>query len=96
MAFFDRFRRKKEDPEIARRLRLRSGGRIADGAVFDIGTDFSGSETHIFYSYTVNGVEYQSSQYLDQDQLARPHDYSPGAHVTIRYDPHQPGNSLVV
>jgi hypothetical protein len=96
MALFDRFRSKKQDPEIARRLWLRRGGRIADGAVFDIGTDPAGSETHIFYSYTVNGVEYQSSQFLDQDQLTRPHDYSPGARVTIRYDPHQPGNSLVV
>jgi hypothetical protein len=94
-ALFDYFRRKKVDPEIARRAILLRAGRIADGAIFDIETDANGT-TVIFYSYTVNGVEYESSQYLDSGQVLHLGDYSPGATVTIRFDPHQPVNSLVV
>jgi hypothetical protein len=96
MAFLDRFRRKREDPELGRRVRLLRGGRIAEGSVIDIGTDASGEVTHIFFSYNVSGVEYESSQYLDQEQRARAEDYAPGARVVIRYDPHQAGNSVVV
>jgi len=93
---FDYFRRKKVDPEIGRRAILLRAGRITDGAIFDIETDTNGSTTLIFYSYTVNGVEYESSQYLDSEQVLHLGDYSPGATVTIRFDPHQPVNSLVV
>ena len=92
---FDYFRRKKEDPEVARRVKLLRSGRIADGAVIDIDNDANGA-TLIFYSYTVSGVEYESSQYLAPDQLARKSDYSPGANITVRFDPHQPVNSVVV
>jgi hypothetical protein len=97
MSFLDRFRRQKEDPEMKRRARLLSAGRIGEGSVLDIRSDAaSGAITQIFYRYTVNGVEYESSQSLDPAQQQREVDYAPGAHVTIRYDPHQPANSIVV
>ena len=82
---------------MKRRARLLSTGRIAEGSVLDINSDAaSGALTQIFYSYTVNGVEYESSQSLDAAQQQRAADYTPGARVTIRYDPHQPFNSVVV
>ncbi|HEX8180257.1 MAG TPA: DUF3592 domain-containing protein [Pyrinomonadaceae bacterium] len=90
------FRRKQANTEAARRARLLRTGRIAEGTVIDIGNDAQGTVTHIFYSYEINGVEYESSQSLEDDQLARPAAYAPGAHVTIRYDPRQPANSVVV
>jgi hypothetical protein len=97
MALLDRFRRKKEeDGEVMRRARLLLTGRIAEGMVFDVSTDDSGEVTHIFYSYNITGVDYESSQSLNHAQRRRPSDYAPGAHVTVRYDPHQPGNSVVV
>jgi hypothetical protein len=96
MGFFDRFRREKEDPELARRSRLLAAGRITEGSIFDISTDAAGVVTHIFFSYTIAGVDYESSQHLEDLQRARPDDYAPGARVVIRYDPHQPGNSVVV
>ena len=97
MSFFARFRRQKEDPEMKRRARLLSTGRIAEGSVLDVRNDAaSGELAHIFYSYTVNGVEYESSQSLDPLQQQRAADYMPGARITIRYDPHQPFNSVVV
>ena len=97
MPFLDRFRRKKEDPEAARRARLLSTGRIAEGTIVDIGGETpSGAFTHIFYRYNINGVDYESSQTLNDEQQRRPTEYAPGARITVRYDPHQPGNSVVV
>ena len=96
MGIFNIFRRKKRDDEAARRAELLRTGRITDGSIFDIITDQTGAITQIFYSYTINSVEYEASQALDAEQLRRQADYFPGAHVTIRYNPRQPGNSVVV
>jgi hypothetical protein len=96
MGIFDIFRRQKKDGEAERRARLLHAGRIADASVFDIVTDESGGITQIFYNYTINGVDYEASQLLDPAQRLRQGDYFPGARVTIRYNPHQPGNSVVV
>ena len=96
MPLLDLFRKKKVDVEALRRTRLLQAGRITDGVVMDTGNDDSGSVRQIYFSYEVSGVEYESSQLLDSDQRLREADYSPGAHVTIRYDPQRPGNSIVV
>ncbi len=48
------------------------------------------------YNYTIAGVDYQSFQHLDAEQLSRKHDYLPGARVQLRYDPQRPANSVVV
>ena len=97
MPLLDRFRRKKDDPEMARRARLLSSGRIAEGSIVDIGgeTD-TGTFTQIFYRYEISGVEYESSQALSHEQQQRQMEYAPGARITVRYDPHHPGNSIVV
>ncbi|MEA2172621.1 MAG: hypothetical protein QOD00_213 [Blastocatellia bacterium] len=96
MAISNWFRRKRVNAEAERRARLSSAGRITDGAIIDTISDDAGAITQIFYRYTVSGVDYESSQLLDQEQQRRPLDYAPGAHVTVRYDPHRPGNSIVV
>jgi hypothetical protein len=90
------FRRKKADPEMERRTRLLQGGRITEGVVFDTGNDDAGAIRQIYFHYEVSGVEYESSQLLDDDQRRREASYAPGARVTIRYDPQRPGNSVVV
>lgn len=90
------FRRKPDNTEAARRTRLLRAGRIADGTIIDIGANADGQVTHIFYAYEINGVEYESSQLLAPEQLAHANDYAPGARITIRFDPHQPTNSIVV
>lgn len=82
---------------MARRARLLLTGRIAEGTIIDIGDETSsGAFTQIFYSYNISGVDYESSQILDREQQQHPLDYAPGARITVRYDPHQPGNSIVV
>jgi hypothetical protein len=95
MSFLSRFRRQKEDPEVARRAVLLRAGRLGEATV--LGTDVDGDgHTMLSYSYTVGGVDYQAFQRLDGEQLLRPDDYLPGASVTLRYDPRRPANSCVV
>ena len=95
MSLLDRFRRKKEDPEVARRALLLRAGRLGDATV--LGTDVDGDgHTMLSYSYTIGGVDYQAFQRLDAEQLLRTHDYLPGARVVLRYNPRSPANSFVV
>jgi hypothetical protein len=95
MSVLARFRRKKEDPESARRVLLLRQGRIGEATV--LGTDVDGDgHTMLSYSYAVGGVDYQAFQRLDGEQLLRENDYLPGASVALRYDPHRPANSVVV
>jgi hypothetical protein len=98
MGLRDLFKRRKTDDEAEheRRHVLLRAGRITEGSVFDVITDEAGTITHVFYNYEINGVEYESSQLLDTEQRTRSGDYFPGARVTVRFNPHQPGNSLVV
>ena len=96
MGILDIFRRKKPDDEATRRATLLRTGRITEGSIFDVITDEAGSITQVFYNYEINGVEYESSQALDAAQSARSADYFPGARVTVRFNPRQPGNSVVV
>jgi hypothetical protein len=95
MSFLARFRRNKEDPEVARRALLLRAGRLGEATV--LGTDVDGDgNLMLSYSYTVGGVEYQTFQRLDAEQLLRTNDYLPGSNVTLRYDPRRPANSCVV
>jgi hypothetical protein len=90
------FRRKKSDDEASRRAELLRAGRITEGSIFDVITDEAGTITRVFYNYEINGVEYESSQSLDPEQRERHADYFPGSRVTVRFNPRQPGNSVVV
>jgi len=95
MSLLARFRRKKEDPEVARRALLLRAGRIGEATV--LGTDLDGDgNAMLSYSYTVGGVDYQAFQRLDAGQLLRENDYLPGSRVALRFDPRRPANSFVV
>lgn len=96
MSFLNFFRRQKVDQEAERKSRLLRSGRIAEARVFDVGTNESGAVTHVFYSYNVGGVDYESSQILSDEQRAHADDYAPGVGITVRFDPRQPTNSVVV
>ena len=95
MSLLARFRRKKEDPEVARRALLLRAGRLGEATVLDTEVDGDGNEM-LSYSYTVGGVDYQTFQRLDAEQLLRKNDYTPGSQVVFRYDPRRPVNSFVV
>ena len=96
MGLLDLFKRKKVDTEAVRRAALLRAGRVGEGVVLDVTVTDAGEIIHVFYTYNVNGVEYESSQSLDQAQQQHQDDYYPGARITVRYDPHRPANSAVV
>jgi hypothetical protein len=95
MSLLSRFRRRKEDPELARRAALLRHGRIGDATITEADADADGIVT-LSYNYTIGGADYQSFQHLDTEQLGRKHNYLPGARVQMRYDPQRPANSVVV
>ncbi len=95
MSFLARFRRKKEDPEVVRRRVLLESGRLGEATVLETNLDADGN-VMLSYSYSIGGVDYQTSQRLDEEQVLRKYDYLPGARVALRYDPRRPANSFVV
>ena len=94
MSFFDRFRKKTED-EASRIARLSKTGRMTDGQIIDAVSDNDGRIIVVTYSYTLAGVQYESSQALSDSQRQRADDYTPGKQIIVRYDPRRPANSVV-
>jgi hypothetical protein len=86
-------RRKRADPSERRRLLL-ANGRITDGVILDSEINNEGDEV-VIYLYTLNGVDFESSDILTDDQRLDRAKYAPGAHVGIRYDSRNQGNSIV-
>ena len=90
------FQRKKDHDVLAeRRAHLLVHGRITDGRIIDTETNGRGDEI-VFYLYTLNGVDFESSELLTEEQRSDPLKYAPGAKVGVRYDPKNQGNSMLV
>lgn len=89
------------DLERERRAWLESTGRITDGTVIDV-QELAPAKTYhaaimLIYKYDVAGVSYECSQdvtYLRQ--WINLHSCRLGLHTSVKYDPQNPGNSLVV
>ena len=88
-------RRKSYDAVAERRAHLMAHGRITDGRIIDTETNGRGDEI-VFYLYTLNGVDFESSELLSDEQRRDPLRYAPGAKVGVRYDPKNQGNSMLV
>jgi hypothetical protein len=88
------------DPERERRQFLDHVGRITDGTVIDVQelpVDGKHPATMLIYQYDVAGVSYEASQdvtYLRQ--WINLHSCRLGLPTSVKYDPQNPGNSLVV
>ncbi len=96
MSIFDIFRQKKQaDLDATRRELLLVNGRITDGTIVDSETSDAGDEI-AFYVYTIQGVDFESSEILTAEQLENPLQYAPGAKVAVRFDPKNHGNSMLV
>ncbi|MGO9126215.1 MAG: hypothetical protein ACLP6G_15180 [Terriglobales bacterium] len=89
-----------EDMERERREWLDRIGRITDGTVIDV--QELAREEHkqsvlLIFQYDVAGVSYEASQdvtYLRQ--FVNLHSCRLGLPTSVRYDPQNPGNSIVV
>lgn len=69
-------------------------GRITDGVILDTQVNDNGEEI-VLFSYTLNGVDFESYEVLTEDQRRDPTKYAPGARVGVRYDQKNQGNSIV-
>jgi hypothetical protein len=89
-----------EELERKRREWLDQVGRITDGTVIDVQelpVEDHRSSTMLIYQYDVAGVSYEASQdvtYLRQ--WVNLHSCRLGLPTSVKYDPQNPGNSLVV
>jgi hypothetical protein len=89
-----------DDLERERREWLDRIGRITDGTVIDV-QEMPGAAdraaTFLIYHYDVAGVSYEASQdvtYLRQ--LINLHSCRLGLPTSVRFDPQNPGNSIVL
>ncbi|CAN5821042.1 hypothetical protein BH20ACI4_BH20ACI4_20510 [soil metagenome] len=96
MGIFDRFRKKKPThSEHARREFLLKNGRITEGTIIDGETLDTGEEI-VYYFYNFQGVDFESSDILTDEQKENSIKYAPGAKVSIRFDPKNHGNCMLV
>lgn len=101
-AYFMFGRKKKTPSELERERRewLNQTGRITDGTVIDvqeITPNGHSAATMLIFQYDVGGVSYEASQDVTQlRQLINLHSCRLGLPTSVRYDPQNPGNSIVV
>ena len=93
-------RKTPEQIEQERRLRISEIGRITDGTVTDV-TEMalSGSDEIqlLIYRYDVSGVTYEASQDVTSlRHMVDLHSCRAGLMSSIKYDPSNPGNSIVI
>jgi hypothetical protein len=95
-------RKKKSSAEIERQRRdwLNQIGRITDGTVIDVqelAQNGHAPATLLIFQYDVGGVSYEASQDVTQlRQHINLHSCRLGLPTSVRYDPQNPGNSIVV
>jgi hypothetical protein len=89
-----------EQYEQLRRQRINAGGRITDGTVLDV-QEFDSATGQplqmVRYTYDLAGVQYECAQ--DVTHLLHSldlHSCRIGVATSVKYDPHHPGNSIVV
>lgn len=90
-----------EQIEHERRMQLTLGGRIIDGNVIDV-LELEESESGqqmilLVYKYDVAGVTYEASQDVTHlRQFIDLYSCRLGLPASVKYDPHNPGDSLVI
>lgn len=96
MGIFSRFKKKQAiNLEALRIAQLLENGRITEGIIIDSETSDRGEEI-VFYVYSVQGVDFESSEILTEEKLLDPLKYAPGAKIGVRFDPKNHGNSMLV
>lgn len=97
MGIFDRFKKKQQptNSETQRLEHLQKNGRITEGVILDSDTTDDGREI-VYYFYTIQGVDFESSEILTEEQMKEPLKYAPGAKVGVKFDPKNHGNSILV
>lgn len=90
-----------EQVEYERRTDLTLGGRIIDGNILDV-QELEDDETGnqmilLIYTYDVAGVTYEASQDVTHlRQFIDLYSCRLGLPASVKYDPHNPGDSIVI
>ena len=81
-----------EKKEQKRRLSVNRLGRLGDATIIEA------SETAIYYSYSVRGVQYEASQDISalRERLPVEPDRLIGAIASLKYAPQNPANSILL
>lgn len=87
--------------ERERRAKLTQGGRIIDGNVIDVHEVDESPDSRqmilLIYTYDVAGVAYEASQDVTRlRQFIDLYSCRLGLHASVKYDPHNPGDSIVI
>lgn len=89
-----------EQRETLRRERISAEGRITDGTVLDVQDLDPNTDRFVqlvLYTYDVAGVQYECSQDVTHlRQFFDPHSCRIGFAASVKYDPRNPGNSIVL
>lgn len=98
--FATRRKRTAEEFELERRELLDRVGRLIDGTVIDVAelnVDEPDASQLLIYNYDVAGVQYEASQDVTHlRQYVDLHSCRIGVPTSVKYDPQNPGNSIVV
>lgn len=92
-------RKTPQQLEQERRARINATGRITDGTVVNAEEMQNGGQPAQFliYQYDVGGVGYEASQDVTHlRQLVDLHSCRIGLPASVKYDPVNPGNSIVI
>jgi len=93
-------RKTPEQLEQERRMRISTHGRIIDGTVIDAQEMASGTDIPVqllIYRYDVSGVSYEASQDITHlRQFVDIHTCQIGLPSSVKYDPQNPGDSIVI
>jgi hypothetical protein len=79
-----------DERERRRRVWLVATGKMGDAVLVEIREDL------VFYNYVVRGVEYTASQDISKLVGRVPADLSQMPSISVKYDPKNPANSIVV
>jgi len=79
-----------QERERHRRTALVQTGKISDATLADVREDL------LIYSYAVRGVEYTATQDISTLKELLPVDLAAIGPVSVKYDPRNPANSIVV
>lgn len=77
-----------------RRIRLLKQGRITEGRITETEMTDSG-ETLLYFTYSIQGVDFEAAEVMTEEQGRRSGDYAPGATVNIRYDTRNYGDAVI-
>jgi hypothetical protein len=100
LAWLSRSRRQKPDREQERRSFLSRAGRLTIGTAMDV-QESQDDNDHLvqllIYRYDIAGVAYEASQDVTHlRQFIDVHSCRLGLPASVKYDPHNPGNSIVI